>query len=64
MIRVKDLDTRICDFYKTKKSNAQTFREFIRESERYYFKYEADLDNMSDYVLNKYIEFLNELRNK
>lgn len=58
-----DLDTRICDFY-GRGDNEETFREYIRLSEKQYCLYEEDLDNISDEELQEYIDFLDELWGK
>lgn len=62
MIRVEDLDKRICDMEDCE--NEQTYREFIRESEEEFGIEHANLDFMEDFELDDYFDFLDELWNK
>lgn len=59
MITKKDLDKRICDVEPCE--NTETYREFIRATEREFYICRADIDNMSDKDLNSYIEYLDNL---
>lgn len=54
------LNKRICDVVEGA-SNAQTFREFIRESEDEFEIASANLDSMSEEELSNYLDFLSEL---
>lgn len=54
------LNKRICDVVEGA-SNAQTFREFIRESEDEFEIASANLDSMSEEELSNYLDFLDEL---
>jgi hypothetical protein len=57
------LDKRICDV-ETKAENTQTYREFIRETEREFGLVEKDLDSISDIELDVYIEIIGQLWDK
>jgi hypothetical protein len=59
----KYLDKRICDV-ETKAENTQTYREFIRETEREFGLVEKDLDSISDIELDVYIEIIGQLWSK
>ncbi len=59
----KFLDKRICDVEKGAE-NAQTYREFIRETEREFGLRERDLESISDMELDVYLYKLGELWNK
>lgn len=54
------LNKRICDVVEGA-SNAQTFREFIRESEDEFEIASANLYSMSEEELSNYLDFLSEL---
>lgn len=56
MISQENLDKRICDCEEVQ--NTQTYREFIRESEKEFELEEQNLDKISDKNLNAYFEFL------
>lgn len=58
-----NLDNRICDCEENA-SSTLTYREFIRFSEKDFELRSADLDNMSEEVLQYYLEFLDELHIK
>jgi hypothetical protein len=60
MIKIEDLDKRICDVEKDT-TNTQTYREFIIGSENEFGMENQDLDNMSNEELDKYMEFLDYL---
>jgi hypothetical protein len=62
-IQKTDLDKRICDV-ETNATNTQTFREFIRQSEKEFDMKEENLDNMDEQNLNDYLEFLDYLWTK
>lgn len=62
MLSKSNLDKRICDCEDCK--NTQTYREFIRESEKAFVMGNANIDGMSDKELNGYIEFLDSLWDK
>lgn len=57
------LDKRICDCEEDA-INKQTYREFIRESEKEFKMDFAELDSMTDSHLEKYFEFMVYLWNK
>lgn len=59
----KNLDKRICDV-EEEATNEETYREFIRNSERDFCMEEADIENMSDALLEDYINFLDCLWGK
>lgn len=63
MISKENLDKRICDVEKNA-DNTQTYREFIRESERMFELSPAPLDLYSDEELKEYLEELNYLWEK
>lgn len=63
MISKENLDKRICDVEKNA-DNTQTYREFIRESERMFELSPAPLDLYSDEELKEYLEELNYLWGK
>ena len=54
-----DLDKRICDI--EGRDNTQTYREFITDTEKEFELEHAQIDNMSEAELNKYLDFLSEL---
>lgn len=62
MLSKSNLDKRICDCEDCK--NTQTYREFIRESEKAFVIGNANIDGMLDKELNEYIEFLDSLWDK
>lgn len=62
MLSKSNLDKRICDCEDCK--NTQTYREFIRESEKAFVMGNANIDGMRDEELNRYIEFLDSLWDK
>lgn len=62
MIKKEDLDKSICDIVET--DNTQTCREIIREYETGFGIEQANLDNMGEEELNKYIEWLEYLDTK
>lgn len=62
MISKENLDKRICDCEEC--SNTQTYREFIRESEKTFELEEQNLDGMSESSLISYFEFLDYLWEK
>jgi hypothetical protein len=62
MLSESNLDKRICDCQDAE--NTQTYREFIRESEKAFVMGNTDIDGMSDKELNGYIEFLDFLWDK
>lgn len=55
-----NLDNRICDCEKDA-NNTLTYREFIRFTEKDFGLREANLDDMDEETLQKYLEFLDEL---
>lgn len=57
------LDKRICDCEKGSK-NAQTYREFIRESEKRFGIKPSDIDLMDESELKKYLNYIDELWDK
>lgn len=63
MIKLSDLDKRICDCVEGAE-NTETFREFIKSSEEYFYlaPYEPALKD--EYELNNYINFLDYLWTK
>ncbi|MBE6044790.1 MAG: hypothetical protein E7216_11250 [Clostridium thermopalmarium] len=63
MISKENLDKRICDVEKNA-DNTQTYREFIRESERMFELSPAPLDLYNDEELEEYLEELNYLWEK
>ena len=63
MINKSDLDKRICDTEEGAE-NSQTWREFIKESEKEFGMANIDMDTFTEYELNKYIEFLEYLWEK
>ena len=63
MISKENLDKRIYDVEKNA-DNTQTYREFIRESERMFELSPAPLDLYSDEELKEYLEELNYLWEK
>lgn len=62
MIRVVDLDKRICDMKDCE--NTQTWREYIRETEEEFELYPMNLNDIRDWALEEYIDFLDELWDK
>jgi len=56
------LDERICDIEGGR--NTQTYREFIRESEKEFGYEHMDLENMTDEELNDWVEHLDYLWTK
>ncbi|AUV57700.1 hypothetical protein HONESTABE_60 [Bacillus phage HonestAbe] len=62
------LDVQVKEAYKlhgvTDVQNDQTFREFIRESEKAFGMAPRDLESLTDEELNNYSDFLDELWNK
>lgn len=54
------LDKRICDV-KEGLNNTETYREFIRNSEKYLGLPKTELDEVLDVDLNKYFNFLCKL---
>ncbi len=63
MIKVSDLDKRICDV-EPDCINDETYRHFITTSEEDFCMDHADIDHMTDDELNKYIEFIDFLWTK
>lgn len=61
-MRKEDLDTRICDVIPYAK-NTQTFREFIRSTEKRFGLEPAPLDTFNAKELNEYIEKMNRCCN-
>ncbi|ENK1244768.1 hypothetical protein AB2063_002981 [Clostridium botulinum] len=61
MISIANLDKRICDIEECE--NTQTYREFIRESEKEFgiYPYPLDQEHVTDEILKDYMEFLDEL---
>lgn len=59
----EDLDKRICDTTELA-NNTQTYREFIRESEKQFGMEELDIDSIDNKVLEEYIDFLDYLWDK
>lgn len=59
----KYLDKRICDV-ETHAENTQTYREFIRETEREFGLVEKDLDSISDIELDVYLYTIGQLWDK
>lgn len=64
MIKVTDLDTRICDYYNNPEGNTETFREYITSIEEDMDLEPQDLDNMEDWELNEYLDFIDVLCEK
>lgn len=62
-ITVKDLDTKICDFYKDAE-NTETFREYIRNSEEFFGMEVLNVDDMENDELNRYLDILDYLWEK
>ena len=62
MIRVEDLDKRICDMEDCE--NTQTWREYIRETEEEFELYPMNLNDIRDWALEEYIDLLDELWDK
>lgn len=63
MISKIDLDKKICDIEKGC-NNTQTYREYIRESEKELGVDAAKLDNFTDNEVGKYLEFIDYLWEK
>lgn len=59
----ENLDKRICDCV-LEANNEQTYREFIRESEKEFEIAPKDLESMSEKELMKYLDFLDYLWTK
>lgn len=59
----ENLDKRICDC-ENKATNTETYREFIRESEKEFGIGFSNLDLMSEEKLQSYLDFLDELWSK
>lgn len=62
MLTNKDLDKRICDCEDCE--NTQTYREYIRESEKEFGMVGAPLNKFDDKLLNSYFEFIDYLWEK
>ncbi len=62
MIKISDLDKRICDVESG--DNTQTFREFIIESEEMLEIEKADVDSMTSEELNSHIDWLDDMWEK
>lgn len=62
MLTLKDLGKRICDCEDFK--NTQTYKEYIRESEKEFGMVGAPLNKFDDKLLNSYFEFINYLWEK
>jgi hypothetical protein len=63
MINIESLDKRICDVEQTS-SNTQTYRDFIRESEKMFGIEPAPIDRMDNDELKEYFDFLDYLWEK
>jgi hypothetical protein len=63
MFNKENLDKRICDCVEDT-NNTQTFREYIRESEEEFGIDPKELDNMKDYEIHQYINWLDYLWEK
>lgn len=63
MISKENLDERMCDVVEGAENN-QTYREFIRESEKEFNIFAAPMDNMTDKELKDYLDFLDYLWDK
>lgn len=62
-ITKEQLDTPICEA-EAGATNTETFRQFIENSELEFDLIPKDLDNMSEKLLNEYLEFLDYLWEK
>lgn len=62
-ITKQHLDTRICDHIEGT-SNTETYREFIRGSEKEFGFIAQPIDSMTDEKLNEYIDLLDYLWDK
>jgi len=60
VIKTGDLDTRICDLCYLPK-NTETYREYIRNTEKKFDLQCRDVDNMDEEDLNDYLELLDSL---
>ncbi len=58
-----NIDTRFCDFEEGT-TNKETPREFIRNTEKEFGIPYANIDNMSEGKLNRYIDHLDDLWGK
>lgn len=63
LLNKANLDKRICDVEENC-SNTQTYREYIRESEKALWMGEEDLDSMTDKQLADYLDFIDYLWEK
>lgn len=59
IIQKSHLDKRICDVEGS--ANEETFREFIRNSEKEFGLEAAPLDSLTVKELNEYLDFLDDL---
>lgn len=62
-MKIIELDKRICDVEENSE-NEQTFREYIRESEKTFGLDKKDIDSMNQKTLNSYLEWIDYLWEK
>lgn len=58
-----DLDIRICDL-EEEAENTETYREFIRNSEKIFGLRQENIDQMDEQNLNDYLNFLCDMWDK
>lgn len=63
IIKKSNLDKRICDC-EDRKTNKQTYRDYIRESEEEFCIASAPIDRMDDEEFQQYLKFIDELWSK